>query len=167
MPAATALARSSAYRPEVSVAAGPAVSAPVRGMAPSAPTARRLTERPLRPLGSDGVIRPDGALQSSVSGPAVATTAGLNFAGVGNGDYGFAPDAAPPDTNGAVGATQYVQWVNESFAVFDKATGGIVSGPTRGNQLFANLGGACASNNDGDPIAQYDKANHRWILTQF
>jgi len=47
---------------------------------------------------------PDGALQST-SGPLVAATAGLNFAGVGNGDYGFAPNAAPPDTNGAVGAT--------------------------------------------------------------
>ncbi len=25
----------------------------------------------------------------------------------------------------------------------------------------------CAVNNDGDPIAQYDKVNNRWILTQF
>ena len=96
-----------------------------------------------------------------------AVTAGLNFAGVGNGDYGFAPDAAPPDTNGAVGATQYVQWVNESFAVFDKTTGALIKGPVAGNSLFANLGGACATNNDGDPIVQYDKAANRWILTQF
>src|SRR5207302_1151518 len=66
-----------------------------------------------------------------------------------------------------VGATQYVQWVNESFAVFDKTTGALLSGPTRGNQVFTNLGGSCASNNDGDPIAQYDKANSRWVLTQF
>src|SRR5689334_21330751 len=28
---------------------------------------------------------------------------------------------APPDTTGAVGTTQYVQWVNEAFAVFDKS----------------------------------------------
>ena len=27
----------------------------------------------------------------------------------------------PPDTNGRVGATQYVQWNNTSFAVFDKS----------------------------------------------
>src|SRR5438132_1852745 len=42
VPGATAVARSGVGRPEVSVAAGPAVSMPVRGMAPSAPTARRL-----------------------------------------------------------------------------------------------------------------------------
>jgi hypothetical protein len=46
------------------------------------------------------------------------------------------PNAAPPDTNGAVGATQFVQWVNESFAVFDKATGTIAAGfPQAGNTI--------------------------------
>ena len=39
---------------------------------------------------------------------------------MGAGDYGFSPDSAPPDPNLAVGATQVVQIVNESFAVFDK-----------------------------------------------
>jgi hypothetical protein len=98
----------------------------------------------------------------------VATTQGLNIAGVGNGDYGFAPNAAPPDTNGAVGATQYVQWVNESFAVFDKTTGAIAAGfPKAGNTLWSGFGGGCETNNDGDPVAQYDKAANRWVLTQF
>jgi hypothetical protein len=96
-----------------------------------------------------------------------AFSLGLSFAGVGNGDYGFAPNAAPPDTNLAVGASQVVQWVNESFAVFDKTTGALVSGPVAGNSLFANLGDGCATNNDGDPIAQYDKLANRWVLTQF
>jgi hypothetical protein len=108
----------------------------------------------------------DPVVQRAI-GPKVPATVGLNFAGVGNGDYGFAPNAAPPDTNGAVGATQYVQWVNESFAVFNKSNGALVKGPVNGNTLFTNLGGACASTNDGDPIAQYDKINSRWILTQF
>jgi hypothetical protein len=109
---------------------------------------------------------PDTAVQTSF-GPLVATTPGLSFAGVGNGDYGFAPDAAPPDTNGAVGATQFVQWVNESFAVFDKATGAKVYGPAAGNTLWSGFGGGCQTNNDGDPIVQYDKAAQRWIFTQF
>jgi hypothetical protein len=92
----------------------------------------------------------------------------LNFPGVGNGDYGFVPNAAPPDTNGAVGATQYVQWVNESFAVFDKATSTIAAGfPKAGNTLWTGFGGGCERNNDGDPIVQYDKAANRWVLTQF
>jgi len=105
-------------------------------------------------------------LQTS-AGSLAATTAGLGFAGVGNGDYGFAPNAAPPDTNGAVGATQYVQWVNESFAVFDKTTGAKVYGPAAGNTLWSGFGGGCQTNNDGDPIVQYDKAANRWIFTQF
>ncbi len=108
----------------------------------------------------------DPALQAGV--PAASTAAPLlAIAGVGNGDYGFAPDAAPPDTNGAVGATQFVQWVNESFAVFDKTTGALVFGPALGNTLWQGFGGPCEANNDGDPIAQYDKIANRWVLSQF
>ena len=95
-------------------------------------------------------------------------TLGLNKPGVGNGDFGFAPNAAPPDTNGVVGSKQYVQWVNESFAVFDKTTLQIAAGfPKQGNSIWAGFGGACQNNNDGDPIVQYDKIANRWILTQF
>ncbi len=134
-------------------------------------------DKPLRLLhGSGGQSRPvsgsgsaDGALQSGafISSGTLAA-GGLNFEGLGNGFTGFSVNSAPPDTNGAVGATQYVQWVNESFAVFDK-TGKLLEGPVAGNQLFQSLGAShpCAVNNDGDPIAQYDKANNRWILTQF
>jgi hypothetical protein len=98
--------------------------------------------------------------------PPVGTT--VNIDGLGNGG-GYTPSAAPPDTNGAVGATQYVQWVNEAFAVYNKTTGARVAGPTNGNQLFQALGAThqCAVDNDGDPIVQYDKANNRWVLTQF
>jgi hypothetical protein len=78
---------------------------------------------------------------------------GISFEGLGNGQYGFSVNAVPPDTNGAVGATQYVQWVNESFAVFNKSTGALVAGPTAGNTLWSGFGGGCQSNNDGDPIA--------------
>ncbi|GAC1633174.1 MAG: hypothetical protein NVS9B10_28320 [Nevskia sp.] len=104
---------------------------------------------------------------TGVSGPLVATTAGLNFAGLGQGDYGFNVNSAPPDTTGAVGATQFVQWVNTSLSVFNKSNGALVLGPINGSQIFANLGGRCASTNDGDPIVAYDKAASRWVLTQF
>ena len=126
---------------DVSVSAHHDVSPPLRDI-PSAPRARSLTERPFRPAPGEQAQAPvpDGALQTSPGLPALVT-AGLNFAGVGNGDYGFSPNAAPPDTNGAVGATQYVQWVNESFAVFNKATGAIVAGPTAGNTLWTGFGG--------------------------
>ncbi len=65
-------------------------------------------EKPLFRLNRPGSGQPDPVVQTS-AGPLVGTTIGLNFAGVGSGDYSFVPNAAPPDTNGAVGATQYVQ----------------------------------------------------------
>lgn len=113
----------------------------------------------------------DAAAQTTPISGAAATTAGLGFDGVGNGFTGpagaFAVNSAPPDTTGAVGATQYVQWVNSSFAVFDKATGNAVYGPAAGNTLWKGFGGLCETNNDGDPIVQYDKQAGRWVMMQF
>ena len=162
-------AQDTANQPEVSPAVNHDVSPPLRGMQPSVRGKDAKGDRPLRPI-PQNVLQTnasDPVVQSS-SSPFVGTTNGLNFAGIGDGDYGYSPDSAPPDTNGAVGDTQYVQWVNESFAVFDKSTSAIVDGfPKLGNTLWAGFGGGCETNNDGDPIVQYDKAAARWIFTQF
>ena len=88
-----------------------------------------------------------------------------SFLGLGFGFPNFSITGAPPDTNMAVGDTQIVQWVNVQFAVFDK-TGALLAGPIDGSNLWSSLGGECANNNDSDPIAQFDKAHHRWLLTQ-
>ncbi len=121
-----------------------------------------------KPGGGGGGTSSDPVAQSAAFTSSATATANPTFEGLGNGFPPFAVDSAPPDTNGAVGATQYVQWVNESFAVFDK-TGVLKDGPVAGNQLFQGLGSnhPCAINNDGDPIVAYDKANDRWVLTQF
>jgi hypothetical protein len=97
----------------------------------------------------------------------LAPTLNLGFDGLGNASLGFSVTSAPPDTNGAVGLNQYVQWVNTSFAVFNKTTGALMAGPTAGNQLWAGFGGGCQTNNDGDPIVLYDKAANRWVFAQF
>jgi hypothetical protein len=157
-----------AGQPQVQQAINHDVSPPLRDIArPPQPRSIREAE-PVRrlPVQLSPVQQEDSVVQR-MAGPLVGTTPGLNFAGVGNGDYGFAPDAAPPDTNLAVGATQVVQWVNESYAVFNKSTGALVLGPVAGNSVWAGFGGGCQSNNDGDVIVQYDKINNRWILTQF
>ena len=157
---------------EVSYAVYSDVSPALRdlsGFNPAASTGKEKKEKPLRILPNMGntLDQIDGALQKS-PGPLAGTANGLNFAGVGQGDYGFTDQFAPPDTSGAVGATQYVQWVNTYFAVFNKATGAIATGfPKPGNSIWANFGGGCQANNDGDPIVQYDKLADRWILTQF
>jgi hypothetical protein len=152
--------------PEVSQAIQHDVSPPLREIGVNEAAIEAHADRPIRLIQIAGPAVIDQVVQDAPSIEA-ATTGLLNFAGVGNGDYGFSPDAAPPDTNGAVGATQYVQWVNESFAVFDKATGARVFGPVLGKSLWAGFGGGCQNNNDGDPIVQYDKAANRWIMTQF
>src|SRR5438477_8407627 len=87
------------------------VSPPLRDIAqPPEPRAVREAE-PVRrlPVQLSPVQQQDSVVQQMV-GPLVGTTPGLSFAGLGNGDYGFAPDAAPADTNWAVGSTQLVQW---------------------------------------------------------
>ena len=166
--ATAALAQPAAPAVEVSDAAGHALSPRVSDMGTfQAPGIQQKREKPLRLIPvAPGQEQPDPVVQTN-AGPYVSTTTPIGYAGVGNGDYGFTPNAAPPDTNLAVGATQVVQWVNESFAVFDKSTGGLLKGPVAGNTLFAALGGGCATNNDGDIIAQYDKIAARWVLTQF
>ena len=172
-PAALAGNKSSVGPVVVSSAVHADVSGPARDLQGDAPSAsdeeKEHKEKPLRSLPNRGnaLNQPDGAVQgaAAAAGPA---TPGLGFAGVGQGDYGFSDQYAPPDTNGAVGATQYVQWVNTAYAVFNKSTGAIVAGyPKPGNSLWSGFGGGCQSNNDGDPIVQYDKLANRWILTQF
>ena len=72
----------------------------------------------------------------------------------------------PPDTDGEVGATQYVQMVNTDFAVYSK-TGAVLRGSTDINQLWSGVGGECLAHNNGDPVVVYDQLASRWILSQF
>ena len=111
---------------------------------------------------------PEGPLQTTAGEQVSAPPpTGLSFDGVGVGLGDFDPSSNPPDVNGRVGATQYVQWNNTSFAVFNKTTGALEYGPAAGNTLFQALGGICATHNDGDPVVSYDILAGRWVLSQF
>jgi hypothetical protein len=72
----------------------------------------------------------------------------------------------PPDTNGAAGATQYVQMVNTDFAVYSK-TGAVLRHATPVNALWTSVGGECSAHNEGDPVVVYDQFANRWLLSQF
>src|SRR5438045_543051 len=85
---------------------------------------------------------------------------GIPFPGVGC-------NCAPPDTNGAVGKTQYVQIVNEGYQVFDKTTGNSVLGPNSISSIWTGFGGACETGGDVDPVILYDHLADRWVVTQF
>jgi hypothetical protein len=112
------------------------------------------------------------------AGSLVSATTQLGFEGVGQvGGFYSAPEGincpsvsggflVPPDTNAAVGDTQVVQWINVCYAVFDKSSGTLVAGPFLGTNFWNGFGGPCETNNDGDIIIQWDKANHRWVASQ-
>src|SRR5947209_8877162 len=147
---------------------------PVVGVSASfkAPVEAEPVRRIPLPAGLKPPNEPDLARQANVMKAAdqpqpLAPTLLNQFEGLGTGIPGFTIAGAPPDTNGAPGLTQYVQWVNTSLAVFNKTTGAIIAGPIAGNSLFANLGGDCQTTNDGDPLVVYDKLANRWVLSQF
>jgi hypothetical protein len=122
----------------------------------------------LKPPGAQ-TIRPQGrgALlpgyqsypSNAVTPPTLQSFIGL---GVGNGAGG-----TPPDTNGDVSPTEYIQWINSSWAIFNKATGARTSGPTLGNSFWSGFGGSCQTSNSGDPLAIWDDTAQRWVMSQF
>jgi len=126
-----------------------------------------LQGAPVGPKAGTGAAAPAPAAPQK----AVQVTIEKSFDGIGAGFHGpggtFQVRSAPPDTNGAVGETQFVQWVNTDIAVFDKNTGAVALGPIPGNTIWQGFGGNCEQNNDGDPIVQYDKIANRWVIAQF
>lgn len=87
----------------------------------------------------------------------------LNF----SGHYDTGVD--PPDTEGDVGLTQYVQAVNGSgggvFTVYSKVDGSILAGPYAMHQL-ADVSSNCSSG-WGDVIVLYDQLADRWLMSEF
>ncbi len=77
----------------------------------------------------------------------------------------------PPDPNGDVGVTHYVEAVNVGIGIFEKSTGTRLAYFSY-NELFSGLtdppGNPCGNyGNRGDPIALYDPISNRWILGDF
>ena len=143
------------------------VSRPLREVTPLNTAKTRTWKNPMNFVERAGPAgQKDPVLQENTV-PNIAVTGGLNFEGVGEGLAGYNANVAPPDTTGDVGSTQYVQWVNSHFAVFNKASGQIVYGPAAGNTLWAGFGGPCETRNDGDPLVQWDQMAGRWVMSQF
>lgn len=146
------------------------VSRPLRELA----AAERFDRRPEREaaanpkIPNDHIDRPDAVVERgsflrllapSIPAPLLSFD-GIAFPGVGC-------NCAPPDTNGAVGRTQYVQMVNEAYQVFNKATGASVLGPNSIVSLWSGFGGACQNGGAGDPVVLYDQLADRWLISQF
>ena len=72
----------------------------------------------------------------------------------------------PPDSVGDVGPNHYVAMGNSQFRIFNK-TGTPLIAAMNINTLWSGFGGACQTENAGDPVVIYDQLDDRWILTQF
>ncbi len=113
----------------------------------------------------DSVLQ--GPNQATPGAATLSTNSGLNILGVGNGFPGYSTQAIVPDSNVAVGTTQVVQFVNRSFAVFDKSTGAVAPGsPITGATLWQAIGAPCyvSGTTYSDEIVQFDKLASVWVM---
>lgn len=111
-------------------------------------------------------VRPDPVLQTEANTPGKETPSPLlEFEGLGVNDQFFC-NCMPPDNDGAPGTTQYMQFINLFYAVYDKA-GHRTFGPFPGNNFWSGFGGACQTSNSGDPVIRFDAAAQRWVVSQF
>jgi hypothetical protein len=110
-----------------------------------------------------GAATKDSALQTA---PATALVAGTvtNFPGLDHTNWGA---GWPPDPNGDVGPSNYVQTVNTSIGIYSKT--GTPQALTTFDDLFSqgHTGTPCDSFNQGDPVALYDPFGGRFIVTDF
>jgi hypothetical protein len=120
------------------------------------------------PVPAAGGSHPTPFGPTAVGDPPPAFTTPLrNFPGMSGGAF-------PPDTNGDVGKTQYVQIINDSFAVWDK-NGTPLQGPTSLSALYGNAltttqipsTSLCRTNESGDPVVLYDRQADRWLISSF
>src|SRR5205823_6267499 len=85
---------------------------------------------------------------------------GLDFASWGAGH--------PPDENGDVGPSYYIQTVNTSIGIFDKTSHARVAAFTFNSFMSqGSFGNLCDTDNFGDPVVLYDSFEDRWVITDF
>jgi hypothetical protein len=108
------------------------------------------------------VSTPSVPAQNAPAPPPIMNFDGLDFANWGAGH--------PPDTNGDVGPTYYIQTINTSIGIFRKSDGVRVAAFTFNtfmSQGFPDIGDIRGTNNFGDPVVLYDTFEDRWVITDF
>src|SRR5258705_5278490 len=96
---------------------------------------------------------------------APAPAPSIVFEGLDRENWGA---GSPPDTNGDVGPTYYIQSVNTSVGIYRKSDGFREAAFTFDSLMSqGNFGNLCDTNNFGDPVVLYDTFDDRWILTDF
>jgi hypothetical protein len=150
-------------RPQAFTVKGHSVRIDARRFRAHPPTRRERTDEvELVETGQRGTgpAAPVQTAAGTLAAPApTISVKGLDFANWGAGH--------PPDTNGVVGPSHFVQTVNTSVGIFAKSTGARVAAFTY-DDFFANSGTAeCDANNGGDPTVAYDAPSGRWVIGDF
>ncbi len=118
------------------------------------------------------IIGPDAKVLDGAPAPGVdwgwaGLSQGLNRVWYGYGVY-------PPDTQGDIGPSHYIQVVNGQLAIWDitalqqwvPTPKTLFAGPIR--TLWEGSGlSPCETSEDGDPIVVYDEYEDRWLVSQF
>lgn len=129
----------------------------------------RLTPAEIAARNAQGAQRA-AALQSQLAGEEPAPPPIANFEGMSRTAScppGSCGAGWPPDTVGDVGPNHYIQMVNTSIAIFDKATGTRLVGTTLNNFFTGPAGTPCDTSNRGDVVVLYDPLVDRWVVTDF
>ena len=135
-------------------------------------SAEALEAKPFTVKGPKLVIPPNdvqvdvnGASAPNSYSPTVHTSVVSSFEGTSDFDTrALGIGLIPPDTMGAVGTTQYVQLINGSFSVYNKATG-LLAAPRKTDSAFWKAAGGTATG--GDPRVAFDSQTDRWIAVGF
>ena len=117
------------------------------------------------PVPRHHIDSPDPVVQHTTAPTPLIPGTILNFDGITQPGGGCG--CAPPDTDGEVGDTQFVQIVNAGLQVFAKATGNSLLGPISISSVWSGFTGVCQNNGNGDPVVLYDQLAHRWLISQF
>ena len=118
------------------------------------------------PVTIESVSLPPALSAPGLPAPAVQAPApSLVFEGLDRENWGA---GSPPDTNGDVGPTYYIQTVNTSVGIYRKSDGFREAAFTFDTLMSqGNFGNLCDTNNFGDPVVLYDTFEDRWILSDF
>src|SRR3984893_10249658 len=135
------------------------------------PEERKQFIRPLEldiPLPKNKQVLPGAQAGPPVELPgplAPMPTPSISFDGM---DFNNNGAGHPPDTVGDVGPNHFVQAVNTSIGIYNKATGAAFATFTF-NSLWsgAGTGTPCDTNHNGDPTVVYDPQNDRFIVADF
>jgi hypothetical protein len=100
--------------------------------------------------------------------PMSSSSVGLSFKGVSQFDLRniLGGSYIPPDTHGAVGASQFMETTNGVYGIYSKTTGALLSMQSAVT-FWGNAGVGDGSGLNGDARVMFDKPSQKWVALQF